>query len=102
LERVYRLHSNKDTDNEEAENDDVEGEASNKKSRDDPKAKQKRVSLYTKLSLVINVVSIEHLISFRIVESRIVDVLVSTHNKNCRCGYIAFFICDFISCRQWC
>jgi hypothetical protein len=56
LERVHRLHSNKDSDDEE---EDAEGnENSNKKAKEDPKLKRRRVSYYTKLSLLVNMVSV--------------------------------------------
>lgn len=59
MERAHRLHSNKDSDNEEEEGvDEQGGELSNKKVKEDLKLKQKRVSLYTKLSLAVNLVSI--------------------------------------------
>jgi len=56
FERSHRLYSNKDSDNEEE--DDEEGEQNNKKDKEDLKLKRKRISLYTKLSLGVNVVSI--------------------------------------------
>ncbi len=55
FERAHRLYSNKDSDNEE---DDEGVEESNKKDKEDLKLKRKRISLYTKLSLCVNVVSI--------------------------------------------
>jgi hypothetical protein len=57
LERAHRLHSNKDSDNE-GDNDEQEGETNNKNINEDPKLKRKRVSLYTKLSLLVNIVSV--------------------------------------------
>jgi hypothetical protein len=56
FERAQRLYSNKDSDNEEE--DDEEGEQNNKKDKEALKLKRKRISLYTKLSLGVNVVSI--------------------------------------------
>jgi hypothetical protein len=58
LERAHRLHSNKDSDNEGDDDIEQEGETNNEKANEDPKVKRKRISLYTKLSLLVNIVSI--------------------------------------------
>ncbi|CAF3663594.1 unnamed protein product [Rotaria sordida] len=52
LERLHRLNSRKDSDNEI---EDGEGGKNNKKSKDDLKLKRKRISLYTNISLLVNV-----------------------------------------------
>jgi hypothetical protein len=57
LERVHRLHSNKDSDNEE-DNNEQEGEVSTKTGKDDEKLRKKRISFYTTLSLFVNIVSV--------------------------------------------
>jgi hypothetical protein len=57
LERVHRLHSNKDSDNEE-DNDEQGGEVRIKTAKEDAELKKKRISLYTKLSLFVNIVSV--------------------------------------------
>ncbi|CAF0932807.1 unnamed protein product [Adineta steineri] len=54
FERVYRLHSTKDSDNEE-EDDEETSETKTKTTKVDPKKRKKRISLYTKLSLLVNI-----------------------------------------------
>lgn len=55
FERIHRLHSHKDSDEEKSD----ENDANDDISIDDKRSKQKRkrVSLYTKISLLINIVS---------------------------------------------
>ncbi|CAF2541680.1 unnamed protein product [Rotaria sp. Silwood2] len=56
LERAHRLNSNKDSDNEAEEGEgEEEGKKSNTKSIDEPKRRRKRISLYTNISLLVNI-----------------------------------------------
>ena len=60
LERVHRLHSQKDSDNEEDDDDErLEGHGKKNRNENDLKLKRKRISLCTKLSLFVNIVSLK-------------------------------------------
>lgn len=87
FERVHRLHSTKDSDNE-----DGDGEENSKKDEAALRAKRKRVSLYTKLSLLINVVSIPTSLAHEALVAR----SVSAHNQNHRGDHFAFAVGYFL------
>ncbi|CAF1274263.1 unnamed protein product [Adineta ricciae] len=56
FERVHRLHSDKHSDNEDDEDEDEDhGDKSNKKDKQDVIIRRKRISFYTKLSLLVNI-----------------------------------------------